>query len=218
MDKQLQQRAVSVAGRLSAVARDASRRIHASQRAILAEQAARKEKEERLLNGRLSRAKAGLRRLLTFAASKPIQRIAKTGERLGGSRTLFYEDHWNIIGTSPKSHVTFLIGPCDVTVTMASSCHTLDSVSATFPYKEHEVAVREELSSRLQNPWASSSADILHRMAIGTMSSLPFTSEESAEAFRVLASWSRPASFERVATSFLEHLERELQRQGLRAA
>jgi hypothetical protein len=212
MDRQLQQRAVSVAGRLSTVARGASERIHALQQAILAEQAKRKEKEERLLKGRLSRARAGLRRLLAFANSPSIRRIMKTHERLGENSLLFYEDRWDVIGTSPKSHLSFAIGSRGIVITMTNSCHVTDSVSAVFPYKGREVTVDSEFGGRRGNTWVSSPEEILNFMVAGTMTSLYKTSEESGTAFRVLAAWSRPAPFERVATRFLEDLESRLRR------
>lgn len=210
MDAQLQQRAVQVVGRLSGVMRATSRRILSAQQAVLAARAEREAKEARLFKNRLSRARSGLRRMLAFAGSQPIKQLAKTNERLKGNRgLLFYEAEWNVIGTRLTSHMSFSVGTQGLRVTMANHCHVTDRVEATFPFKGLEVAVTEEFGGRREVDWAASQEEILSRMADGTMTSCYKTSEESEAAFRLLALWSRSASFEKAAIAFLERLEQQ---------
>lgn len=210
MDAQLQQKAVQVAGRLSGVARATSRRVLAVQMADLAERAEREAKEVRLFKNRLSRAKSGLRRILAFASSRPIQQLTKTNARLKGSLgLLFYESRWDVVGTRPVSFISFSIDVCGVRITMTNYCHVIDKVVATFPCKGSEGAVIEEFGGRKSGEWSASPEEILSQMADGTMSSFNQTSEENEAAFKLLASWARSTTFERDATHFLEELERQ---------
>ena len=214
MSTQLQQRAVQVTGRLSAVARSASRRIRATQQAILKEEAEREEKEKRLFNGRLSRARHGLRRFLAFASSRPIQRLVKVNERVNGKgRSLSFHE-LNCFGTSDSSatgYVSFSIGLQGVMVAMTNTCWRRMDVIAVFPFKKKsEVIVHTKFVGRDESAWQSSVRDVLNQMATGLMSSLNEISEESENALRVLGLWSRSAPFERTAIAFLEQLERQV--------
>ena len=212
MSSQLQQRAVQVAaGRFSAIERSARTRIHATQQAILKEEARREKEKKRLLNNRLSRARNGLRRLLMFAGSQSIQRLVKTNERLfGKEKNLpFHQREWNLIGLNLTSHVSFSIGSSGVRIMMANYCWVICTVSAVFSYKRPEVSVSAEFGGRSDGAWISPVEDVLHRMAIGLMSSLNKISKESEVALRILASWSRPSPFEKAVNSFYETLERE---------
>ncbi|MEK7515799.1 MAG: hypothetical protein AAB555_02630 [Patescibacteria group bacterium] len=192
--------------------RDTSARIHATQQAILKEEASREEQERRLLKGRLSRAKRGIRRLLTFAKSRPIQRLVKMNERLGrqGQILSFHELSWNVIGLHPTSYVAFSVDSRGIRITLTNTCWVTMTVSAIFPYKKGlEVAVHTKFGNR-NGTCESPMGDILERMATGHMTSLYEISEEGQAAIRVLASWSRPAPFEKIATSFLEELESKM--------
>ena len=211
MSNQLQQRAVQVAGRLSVVAQVASKRICVAQEAVLAERAEREAKEARLFKIRFSRAKSGLRRLLMFAGSRSIQRLVKTNERLfeKGKNLQFHQHEWNLIGLDLQSHVSFSIGSSGVRIMMTNYCWVTCTASAVFPYKRPEVSVSAEFGGRSDGAWISPVEDVLHRMAIGLMSPLNKISEESEVAFRLLASWSRLAPFEKVAVAFLEKLEQQ---------
>lgn len=210
MGAQLQQRATKAVRRLSGVMRATSRRILSAQQAVLAARVEREAKEARLFKNRLSRARSGLRRMLAFAGSQPIKQLAKTNERLKGNRgLLFYEAEWNVIGTRLTSHMSFSVGTQGLRVTMANHCHVTDRVEATFPFKGLEVAVTEEFGGRREVDWSASQEEILSRMADGTMTSCYKTSEESEAAFRLLALWSRSASFEKAAIAFLERLEQQ---------
>ena len=211
MDAQLQQRATKAARRLSGVMRAASKRILSAQQAVLAERAEREAKEARLFKNRLSRAKSGLRRMLAFVGSQPIRQLTKTNERLkkGNQGLLFYESGWNVIGSNVTSRIRFTIDTHGVRITMVNHCHVTDRVEATFPCKGLEVAVTEEFGGRREVDWSASREEILSRMTDGTMTSCYKTSEESEAAFRLLASWSRLAVFEKVTIAFLEKLEQQ---------
>lgn len=210
MGAQLQQRATKAVRRLSEVMRATSRRILSAQQAVLAARAEREAKEARLFKNRLSRARSGLRRMLAFAGSQPIKQLAKTNERLKGNRgLLFYEAGWNVIGTRLTSHMSFSVGAQGLRIMMVSHSHVTDRVEATFPFKGLEVAVTEEFGGRRRDEWAASPEEVLNRMADGMMTSLNEVSEESEAAFRILASWSRLAVFEKVAIAFLEKLEQQ---------
>lgn len=214
MDTQLQQRAVQVTKGLSAIARSASTRIHAAQQTILKEEAKREELKKRLLEGRLSRARRGLRRFLMFASGRPIQQLVKTNERLDGKGQLlsFCEFSWNGIGMDATSRVSFSIGSQGVIVTMINTCWRTMMVSAVFPYKGSEVTVETNFAKKDCPEWKSPTKYVLNRMATGQMSSLSEIGEESEAALRVLGLWSRPAPFEKTATAFLESLERQVAR------
>lgn len=210
MDAQLQQRATKAARRLSGVMRATSKRILSAQQAVLAARAEREAKEARLFKNRLSRAKSGLRRMLAFAGSQPIKQLAKTNERLKGNRgLLFCEAGWNVIGTRLTSYMSFSVNAQGLRITMMNHCHVTDQVEATFPCEGLEVAVTEEFGGRREVDWSASREEILSRMTDGTMTSCYKTSEESEAAFRLLASWSRSASFEKAAIAFLEKLEQQ---------
>lgn len=208
----LQQRAVQVTGRLSAVVRSTSTRIRAAQQSILKEEERREKEEKRLISGRVSRARRGLRRFLAFASNRSIQRLVKTNERLNGKgRTLsFHGLRWKIIGTAPTSYVSFAVGLQGIIITITNTCWRRKDVSAAFPFKGSEVVVRSQFAGGDELSWKSPARDILNRMATGLMSSLNEVSEESEKALRVLGLWSRPAPFETAAAAFLEQLERQV--------
>lgn len=195
---------------MAAVARDTSRRVHSAQQAILAQRMEREAKEARLLKNRLSRARSGLRRLLAFANSAPIRRIAKINECLRGKLgLLFDEDQWNFIGTRMTSRIAFFIDTQGIRITMRSLCHRSFAVDAVFPYKGSEVVMHSDFAGT-SDSWSASSEETLNHMAVGAMTPLWEINEESEAALRTLASWSRQSTFEKVAVAFLENLERQV--------
>ncbi|MFA5996793.1 MAG: hypothetical protein WC790_03700 [Candidatus Paceibacterota bacterium] len=190
--------------------RAASKRILSAQQAVLAERAEREAKEARLFKNRLSRAKSGLRRMLAFVGSQPIRKLVKMNDFLKGNPDLlFYESGWNVIGLNVTSRIRFAVVGHGVRVTMVNSCHVTDHVDALFPCKGKEVVVTEEFGGRGIGEWMASPEEVLGRMTNGTMTSCYKTSEESEAAFRLLASWSRLAVFEKVTIAFLEKLEQQ---------
>jgi hypothetical protein len=207
MNAQLQQRAVEVAGRLSGITRTTNKRVLLVQQAVLAERTEHEVKVARLFKNRLSRAKSGLRRLLAFANSRPIHGLVKTIEQMGERGLLLDENRWNFIGTNATSRITIFIGVRGVKIVMVKHCHISYEVSAVFLYKGQKTTVCK--IGNKSGEWSAPAEEILHRMAVGTMSPFNEVSEESEAAFRLLALWSRSAPFEKAAVAFLEKLERE---------
>lgn len=212
MDAQMQLRATRAAGRLSVIMRDTSARVHATQQTILQEKARREVEKKRLIDGRVSRARQGLRRFRKFASSRAIQKLIKANERLNGKGQFlsFHEFDWNLIGSNLTSHVSFSIGVQGVMVTMTNTCWMRMDVSATFPYKGSVVTVETKFASKDKPMWESSVSDVLDRMVDGLMGSLNEVGEESEAALKTLGLWKRAEPFEKIATSFLEQFELEV--------